>query len=85
MAHGFLFIGFIAAISLVIGISLGAIAGYFGGRVDAFIMWIINITWSIPTLLLQLPLPWLWEKGTGKSLLRGFNDVVEVARWFVDK
>jgi peptide/nickel transport system permease protein len=49
------FIGFIAVfISLFIGIAVGATAGYFGGKVDAFIMWIINITWSIPTLLLVI-------------------------------
>lgn len=44
------FIGFIAVfISLLIGIPIGALAGYFGGKMDTFIMWIINITWSIPT------------------------------------
>ena len=43
-------IGFIAVfISLLIGISLGAIAGYYGGKVDAVIMWLINVTWSTPT------------------------------------
>ena len=40
------FIGFIAVfISLVIGIFMGAISGYFGGILDTFIMWLINITW----------------------------------------
>ena len=49
------FIGFIAVfISLFIGIGIGAIAGYYGGKIDAFIMWLINITWSIPTLLLVI-------------------------------
>jgi len=39
------FIGFVAVfISLVIGVFMGSVAGYFGGRVDAFIMWIINVT-----------------------------------------
>ena len=49
------FIGFIAVfISLLIGISIGAIAGYYGGKIDVIIMWLINITWSIPTLLLVI-------------------------------
>ena len=39
-------IGFVAVfISLVIGISLGAIAGYYGGKTDAAILWLINIYW----------------------------------------
>ena len=39
------FIGFVAVfISLVIGIFMGSVAGYFGGKVDALIMWIINVT-----------------------------------------
>ena len=47
------FIGFIAVfISLLIGISIGALAGYYGGKIDAIVMWLINITWSIPTLAL---------------------------------
>ena len=47
-------IGFVAVfISLIIGITLGAIAGFYGGKVDAAIMWLINVTWSIPTLLLD--------------------------------
>ena len=76
------FIGFIAVfISLVIGISLGAIAGYFGGRVDAFIMWIINITWSIPTLLLVIAITLALGKGYWQVFIAvGLTMWVEVAR-----
>lgn len=46
-------VGLIAVIvSLLIGVSLGAVAGYYRGKVDAIIMWITNVIWSIPTLLL---------------------------------
>lgn len=46
-------VGFIAVfLSITIGIFLGSIAGYFGGWVDALVLWLINILWSIPTLLL---------------------------------
>lgn len=44
------------AISLFIGIFLGALAGYFRGWVDEVIMWVINVFWSIPTLLLAMGL-----------------------------
>lgn len=39
-------------ISLLIGVTLGAISGYFGGWVDDVVMWVINVFWSIPLLLL---------------------------------
>ncbi len=43
-------------ISLIIGIFLGAMAGYFRGRIDDSIMFVINVFWSIPTLLLAMGL-----------------------------
>lgn len=43
-------------ISLLIGVVLGALAGYFKGWVDEGIMWVINVFWSIPTLLLAMGL-----------------------------
>jgi peptide/nickel transport system permease protein len=50
-------VGLIAvAISLVIGVFFGALAGYFKGWVDNVIMWVINVFWSIPTLLLAMGL-----------------------------
>ena len=65
LGQGFLFfIGFVAVfISLIIGISLGSIAGYFGGKTDAIIMWLINVTWSIPTLLLVIAITLALGKG----------------------
>ncbi|MFY0630645.1 MAG: ABC transporter permease [Flavobacteriaceae bacterium] len=76
------FIGFIAVfISLVIGISIGATAGYYGGKVDAFIMWIINITWSIPTLLLVIAITLALGKGYWQVFIAvGLTMWVEVAR-----
>lgn len=44
----------VTAISVVIGSTLGAIAGYFGGRVDATIMWFTDIFMSVPNLLLVI-------------------------------
>ena len=76
------FIGFIAVfISLVIGISIGAIAGYFGGKIDTFIMWLINITWSIPTLLLVIAITLALGKGFWQVFIAvGLTMWVEVAR-----
>lgn len=75
-------IGFVAVfISLVIGISLGSIAGYYGGKVDAVIMWIINVTWSIPTLLLVIAITLALGKGFWQVFIAvGLTMWVEVAR-----
>ena len=50
-------------ISLTIGIFLGALAGYFKGKTDDIIMWLINIIWSIPTLLIVFAITLLLGKG----------------------
>ena len=44
----------VIAISGVIGVGLGLIAGYFGGRSDMFIMRGVDIALSIPAILLAL-------------------------------
>lgn len=57
-------VGFVAVIlSLTIGIVLGAVAGYYGGIADNIVMWLINILWSIPTLLLVFAITLTIGKG----------------------
>ena len=75
-------IGFVAVlISLIIGITLGAVAGFYGGRVDAAIMWLINVTWSIPTLLLVIAITLALGKGFWQVFIAvGLTMWVEVAR-----
>ncbi|SFU27803.1 peptide/nickel transport system permease protein [Pustulibacterium marinum] len=75
-------IGFVAVfISLLVGISLGALAGYFGGKIDALIMWLINVTWSIPTLLLVIGITLALGKGFWQVFIAvGLTMWVEVAR-----
>jgi len=76
------FIGFVAVfISLVIGVLMGSLAGYYGGKVDAIIMWIINVTWSIPTLLLVIAITLALGKGFWQVFIAvGLTMWVEVAR-----
>ncbi len=75
-------VGFIAVlISLVIGVTMGAIAGYFRGRIDNIIMWIINVIWSIPTLLLVFAITLALGKGFWQIFVAvGLSMWVEVAR-----
>ncbi len=75
-------VGLIAVmISLTLGILLGAAAGYFKGRVDAAIMWLINVTWSIPTLLLVFAITLVMGKGFWQIFIAvGLTLWVSVAR-----
>jgi len=75
-------VGFISvAISLLIGIFMGAIAGYFGGKIDALISWIINVVWAIPTLLLVIAITFALGKGFWQVFVAvGLTMWVEVAR-----
>ena len=68
-------VGFIAvAISLLIGITLGATAGYFRGWYDDVIMWLVNVVWSIPTLLMVIALTMVLGKGFfGSARLKTFR------------
>lgn len=75
-------VGFIAVIiSLTIGILLGALAGYFRGWVDDLIMWLINVVWSIPTLLLVFAMTLAVGKGFWQVFIAvGLTMWVNVAR-----
>lgn len=76
------FIGFIAVfISLVVGITLGSIAGYYGGWLDQVIMLILNINWSIPTILMVFAIVLAFDRGISVIFLAiGLTMWVEVAR-----
>jgi peptide/nickel transport system permease protein len=75
-------VGFISVfISLVIGITLGAVAGYYRGRTDNVILWFINVIWSIPTLLLVIAITFALGKGFWQVFIAvGLTMWVEVAR-----
>jgi len=57
-------VGFVAVLlSITIGIVLGSLSGYIGGVVDDAVMWVINILWAIPTLLLVFAITLTIGKG----------------------
>ena len=76
------FIGFISVlISLIIGVLLGSLSGYYSGNIDRVIMWIINVTWSIPTLLLVIAITLALGKGLWQVFIAvGLTMWVDVAR-----
>jgi peptide/nickel transport system permease protein len=75
-------VGFIAvAISLIIGIFLGAVAGFFRGWLDDFVMWFVNVVWSVPTLLMVIALTMVIGKGFWQIFIAvGLTMWVDVAR-----
>ncbi len=75
-------VGFMAVlISLLIGLVLGSVAGYYRSWPDEVIMYFINIFWSIPTLLLALSLSLVFSRGLSQVYMAiGLTMWVEVAR-----
>jgi len=75
-------VGLIAVlISLTLGIILGSLAGYYRGWVDEVIMWLVNVTWSIPTLLLVFAITMAMGKGFWQIFIAvGLTMWVSVAR-----
>jgi peptide/nickel transport system permease protein len=68
-------------ISLTIGVILGAVAGYFKGRTDDVVMWLVNVVWSMPTLLLVFALTLALGKGFWQVFIAvGLTMWVGVAR-----
>jgi peptide/nickel transport system permease protein len=77
-----LLVGAIAVIiSLTIGIVLGALGGYFGGKLDDLIVFFINTVWSIPTLLMVFAIVLALGRSAGNVYLAvGLTMWVDVAR-----
>ncbi len=75
-------VGFISVlIAFSIGILLGATAGYYQGAWDNFVMWLINVVWSLPTLLLVIAITLALGKGFWQVFIAvGLTMWVDVAR-----
>ena len=75
-------VGFIAVgISLLIGIALGSLAGFFRGWLDKVVMWFVTVVWSIPLLLLVIAITLAMGKGFWQVFVAvGMAMWVEVAR-----
>lgn len=68
-------------LSLSIGILLGSLAGWYGGWVDNAIMYLINMLWSIPTLLLVFAITLSIGKGFWEIFIAiGLTSWVSAAR-----
>lgn len=62
-------VGFFASIIvLIIGLTIGSIAGYIGGKVDIFIMRIVDIIYSLPDTLMVILLASVMKVSLGQML-----------------
>jgi ABC-type dipeptide/oligopeptide/nickel transport system permease subunit len=76
-------IGFMAVlISMFLGLTFGAVAGFWGGRIDDLIMWFMSVVWSIPGIMLVIAISLaLQSRGIWVAFIAvGFTMWVEVAR-----
>jgi len=73
-----LIVGFSAMVfTLVIGVTLGSIAGYYGGKVDAFIMRLADMVLVLPFLVLVLTIVALLQKVT----ITIFVTIIALTSW----
>ena len=65
-----LFVGIISTlVSLLIGVSYGAIAGYFGGRLDNIMMRIVDVLYSLPYIIVVIVLLSMFRSQTARGQL----------------
>jgi ABC-type dipeptide/oligopeptide/nickel transport system permease subunit len=69
-------------ISLLLGVTIGSIGGFFGGKMDDFIMWLMTVVWSIPGIMLVIAISLaLQSKGIWVAFVAvGLTTWVEIAR-----
>lgn len=60
---------FVVGIAALIGVTLGAISGYFGGIVDEVLMRIVDVMWAIPTLVLAMTIVVAFGRGLDKIMI----------------
>jgi oligopeptide transport system permease protein len=63
-----LLVGIIATlVSLVIGVSYGAVAGYLGGRIDNLMMRVVDVLYSLPYIIIVIVLLAVFRSQTGRG------------------
>ena len=60
---------FVVCIAGFFGVSLGAVAGYYGGIIDEILMRITDIMWAVPTLVLAMAIVVAFGRGLDKIMI----------------
>jgi peptide/nickel transport system permease protein len=53
----------VTAITIPVGLAFGTIAGYYGGKIDATVVWLYSVLASIPSILLFIGISYVLGKG----------------------
>ncbi len=75
-------VGFVSVIiSLIVGVAIGSAAGYYGGKTDDLLSWLMNVLWALPALLLVIAISFALGKGLWQIFVAvGLSMWVEVGR-----
>lgn len=69
------------SIAVVLGILMGAFAGFFRGATDKVIMWVVNVVWAFPSILFVIAISVVLGKGFWQAFVAiGLTSWVDVAR-----
>lgn len=72
-------------IALIIGVSLGAAAGYFGGKTDKIVIWLYSTFASMPGLLFILAFSLLFGKGfLAEDIQAGLRSINKIIPFEID-
>ncbi|NRG46380.1 ABC transporter permease [Bacillus sp. CRN 9] len=55
--------------ALIIGVSIGALAGYYGGIIDAILMRLVDIVISIPSIFLLITIVTIFKPSVGNLII----------------
>jgi len=58
-----------SAMIILIGVTLGLLAGFYGGIIDDFITWLVNTLSSIPPLFILLIVAAIWRPNAGVLII----------------
>lgn len=80
-----LMVGLISeSIAIFIGLVLGSIAGYYRGKTDTMVMWLVNVIFAFPAILLIIALSVVLGKGLWQAFvaigLTGWVDIARIVR-----
>ena len=72
------------SIAIFIGLVLGSLAGYFRGKTDVVVMWMVNVVFAFPAILLIIALSVVLGKGLWQAFvaigLTGWVDIARIVR-----